>query len=444
MAQGTCQALARAIPAIGVKMKTVSRILLCCENYPPSVGGVQEVMRQIAERLAAKGHAVTVATSPHPQRPADAIRNGVRVVSFAVTGNRVKGISGLVAQYQAFLQQGFDAILIKAAQQWTFDAATDILPAITARKFFIPCGFSGLNNPNYARYFRDMPQWLRLFDGLIFYSNDYQDIRFARKHGLTRLHWIPNGVDEREFADTDPRDIRKVLGISEDHYLLLSVGSLIAAKGHWEVLRAFGQARFTHPTTLVINGNVPGSNSRMVLKRTLKHAFSGRLPLVWEAFWIDARYKNAEPSKRVLITDLTRPNLVNLYKSADLFVFASHVEYSPLVLFEAAASKTPFLASSAGNSQEISAWTGGGRVMLPQRAGSAELSIPELAQQMVEMTSDKLPMSQQGEIACTSIFQKGFTWADIVNKYEVLLAKPLKLTATSFSADRVKGNPTEC
>ena len=82
--------------------------------------------------------------------------------------------------------------------------------------------------------------------------------------------------------------------------------------------------------------------------------------------------------------------------------------------------------------------------MLPQRAGSAELSIPELAQQMVEMTSDKLPMSQQGEIACTSIFQKGFTWADIVNKYEVLLAKPLKLTATSFSADRVKGNPTEC
>jgi glycosyltransferase involved in cell wall biosynthesis len=171
---------------------------------------------------------------------------------------------------------------------------------------------------------------------------------------------------------------------------------------------------------------------------------SGRWPLVWEAFWINVRCKNVEPTKRALITDLSRFNLINLYKSADLFVFASHVEYSPLVLFEAVASRTPFLASSAGNSQEIAAWTGGGRVVLPQRADSAELSIPELAQQMVEMTSDRSRMGQQGEIACKTIFQKGFTWADIVDKYEVLLTKPLTVTATNFLAGRVNGTSTEC
>jgi glycosyltransferase involved in cell wall biosynthesis len=402
-------------------MSTSSRILLCCENYPPSVGGVQEVMRQIAERLAAKGHEVTVATSPHPQRPAEVIRNDVRVVSFAVSGNRVNGLSGPVAQYQAFLKQGFDAILIKAAQQWTFDAAIDVLASIKARKLFIPCGFSGLTNPKYARYFQDMPQWLSLFDGLIFYANDYQDIRFARQHGLTRIHCIPNGVDEREFADPDPQDVRNVLGIDEDHDLLLSVGSLIAAKGHWEVLRAFGQARFTRPTTLVINGNVPGNNLGTVLKRTLKHAFSGRWPLSWEAYWIEARHKNGEPAKRVIITDLPRADLVSLYKAANLFVFASHVEYSPLVLFEAAAAGTAFLASPAGNSQEIVNWTGGGRVIQPMRMNGATVSKEGLAKEMEEALSNRFGLIEMGNVGRKSIFSNGLIWHEIVIQYLHLL-----------------------
>lgn len=403
-------------------MSTVSRILLCCENYPPSVGGVQEVMRQIAERLAAKGHDVTVATSPHPQRPAEAIRNGVRVVSFAVTGNRVTGLSGPVAQYQAFLKQGFDAILIKAAQQWTFDAATDVLPSIAARKLFIPCGFSGLNNPKYARYFQEMPQWLNLFDGLIFYADDYQDIRFARQHGLTRLHCLPNGVDEREFADSDAHDIRKVLGINEDHDLLLSVGSLIAAKGHWEVLRAFRQAHLKRPTTLVINGNVPGNSLRVVLKRTVKHVLSGRWPLSWEAFWLQARNKKVKPAKRVIITDLPRGDLVNLYKAADLFLFASQVEYSPLVLFEAAAAGTAFLASSAGNSQEIVNWTGGGKIVQLKNTLCEDFSA-EFTKELEELMSNPSERSTLGAKGRASIFGKGFTWGSIVETYSSLLQK---------------------
>lgn len=423
MGQGARQAMAHAVPSICVKMSTGSRILLCCENYPPSVGGVQEVMRQIAERLAAKGHAVTVATSPHPKRPAEAIRNGVRVVSFAVTGNRVNGMSGSVAQYQAFLQQGFDAILIKAAQQWTFDAATDVLPSITARKMFIPCGFSGLNNPKYVRYFQDMPQWLALFDGLIFYSNDYQDIRFARQHGLTRLHCLPNGVDEREFADTDPHDIRKVLGINEDHDLLLSVGSLIAAKGHWEVLRAFGQAKLSRPTTLVINGNVPGNRLGTVVKRSFKHALTGRWPLSWEAYWIEARNKNTNSAKRVIITDLPRVDLVNLYKAADLFVFASHVEYSPLVLFEAAAAGTPFLSSFVGNSLEVAEWTQAGKIIGANENINRIVFQCELSREIQEMLVDKNHIELMGKNGRESINLNEFIWDKICDKYSDLLLR---------------------
>ena len=35
------------------------QFLFCCEFYYPSIGGVQEVMRQIAERMVLRGHQVT-------------------------------------------------------------------------------------------------------------------------------------------------------------------------------------------------------------------------------------------------------------------------------------------------------------------------------------------------------------------------------------------------
>lgn len=403
-------------------MSQAFRVLLCCEHYPPSVGGVQEVMRQIAERLASFGWQVTVATSTHPARAVDTLRNGVRVVSFPISGNLTKGMTGPLAQYQSFLEDGcFDAILIKAAQQWAFDAAVGVLPRLSARKLFIPCGFSGLNDPRYKPYYRDMPAWLRLFDGLIFYASEYQDIAFARQHGLTQIHCLPNGVDEREFADPDDHDIRLKLGIPASHDLLLTVGSQIAAKGHWEVLRAFSKAHLPRPATLVINGNAPGTGKTSLLKRTIKHGLTGRWPLTWEIRWRGL----LGPNKRVLITDLPRPDLVNLYKSADLFVLASHVEYSPLVLFEAAAAGTAFLSSPAGNSNEIAEWTGAGHIMQSKNTHDAAVSVSVLSKEIERLLSNSTNLAILGKIGRRAIFSNNLTWQKIGNRYRQLLADPL-------------------
>ncbi|MGT2429915.1 hypothetical protein ACU4HD_16405 [Cupriavidus basilensis] len=144
------------------------RLLFCCEFYFPSVGGVQEVMRQLAERMVQRGHDVTVATTRLAERSFSE-HNGVRIVEFGISGNAVRGIEGEVERYREFVT-GFDgdAILIKAAQQWTFDALWPVLDEIRARKVFIPCGFSGLYEPTYEQYFRDLPDILRRFDHLIF------------------------------------------------------------------------------------------------------------------------------------------------------------------------------------------------------------------------------------------------------------------------------------
>src|SRR5450432_4580170 len=215
------------------------RLLFCCELYHPSRGGVQEVMRQVAERLAAAGHDATVVTSYLPERNFSS-RYGVAIKEFKVTGNAIVGMRGEVDRYRDFvLNFGADAVLIKAAQQWTFDALWPILGQIKARKVFIPCGFSGFYEKSFAAYFAQMPDVLRKFDHLIFYAENYRDIDFARAHGLTNYSILPNGASELEFGVPVEAGFRRRLGISEDAFVFLTVGSPIEGKGHSQIAEAF-------------------------------------------------------------------------------------------------------------------------------------------------------------------------------------------------------------
>jgi glycosyltransferase involved in cell wall biosynthesis len=54
-----------------------------------------------------------------------------------------------------------------------------------------------------------------------------------------------------------------------------------------------------------------------------------------------------------MITSLSRIETLAAYHQADLFLFPSNIECSPLVLFESIASKTPFLTTDVGNAKEI-------------------------------------------------------------------------------------------
>ena len=234
------------------------RILLCCETFYPAGGGVAEVMRQIAERLARHGHTVAVATGADPRRTF-ASHNNVQIHGFGVSGNLARGISGEVDKFREFvIGYEADAILIKAAQQWTFDALWPVLDRIGGRKVFIPCGYSGLYEPDYADYFRQLPAILRKFDHLIFYAEKYRDIDFARAHGLTHFSVLPNGASEIEFEGTPDPAFRGRLGIGEQDFVFLTVGSPISMKGHKDIAEAFARLDTKGRTaTLILNGNWP-------------------------------------------------------------------------------------------------------------------------------------------------------------------------------------------
>ena len=224
------------------------RILLASEFFYPSVGGVQEVMRQLGERFVAHGHEVTIATTYMPERR-PRTSAGVHIEEFRVGGNLVRGLTGEVERYRAYvIEADYDVLMVKAAQQWTFDALTPVLDRITKPKVFVPCGFSGLFLPEYADYFARMPEWLRKWDRLIFYATDYRDIDLARQNGIERLTVIPNGADEREFSVARDPQFRGRMGIPQDAFLVLTVGSLTGIKGHHELAKSFRAERIRQPT----------------------------------------------------------------------------------------------------------------------------------------------------------------------------------------------------
>jgi glycosyltransferase involved in cell wall biosynthesis len=431
------------------------RLLFCCEWYHPNRGGVQEVMRQIAERMAAAGHQVTVATGYLPERDFEVL-NGVEVRQFNVGGNLLDGLTGEVERYREFVVgAAVDAILIKAAQQWTFDALWPVLDRVKARKVFIPCGFSGLFLPRYADYFARLPTVLRKFDHLIFYAQSYRDIDFARRNGLAQLTVVPNGASEAEFEQPPDPQFRRRLGIGEGDFVFLTVGSPIAAKGHREVVEAYARLDTGgRPTTLILNGRWPGldesqegaenarpqaaSRRRLIdlLRQSVRalrqqgfSRFGSRLVGAAKRARMELGIRrwiaraNAQAGKRVLCTNLRRSDLVHTYMAADLFVFASTIEYSPLVLFESAAAGTPFLSVPVGNAEEIAAWTGGG-VICPAAAdgeGFVHTDPAVLAREMQRLMDDPGLRARLRTVGKAS-WRREFTWAAIAPRYEAILA----------------------
>ncbi|HJV64634.1 MAG TPA: glycosyltransferase family 4 protein [Geomonas sp.] len=388
------------------------KILHCVEFYDPSVGGMQEVVKQLSERLVLLGHQVTVATTAMESRREKVI-NGVRIAEFAVSGRLATGLAGEVDAYRDYvLESGFDVVTNFAAQQWTTDAVITMLDEIKAKKVFVPTGFSELHHPRFQEYFSSMRRWLHQYDMNVFLSNDYRDINFARECGVERLMLIPNGASEEEFLAGQQGDIRAQLGIPHDHFLILHVGSHTGLKGHAEAIRIFDKARIKNATLLIAaNDFGKGCGTSCKLKRLLFNAWPRRL----------------SDGKKIVVTPLPRRETVAAYHAADLFLFPSNIECSPLVLFECMASKTPFLSTEVGNASEIVAWSGGGS-LLPTVKGAKGRVRAELAgstAMLEKLYLDDACRKSMAE-AGFSAWQQRFTWSAIAAEYEKLYRELLE------------------
>lgn len=322
------------------------KILHILRTYHPSSGGMHEVVKQISENLAKNGHNITIATTKLPEKSKENFEN-IKIIEFDISGDFSNGLKGEIDTYQKFLiNSEFDIITCFAAQQATADALFPIIDKIKAKKVFVPTGFSAFYITKFKEYFEKMGEWMNKFDMNIFLSNDYRDINFAREKNVHNIRIIPNGASREEFSKEISTDIREKLNIPKNNFLILHVGSHTRQKGHKEAIEIFAKANINNSTFLIIGNDGLCLSSCQKQEAKLNKSQSFKIY-----------------GKKIITKHLNRDETIAAYKAANLFLFPSNIECSPVVLFECMAAKLPFLTTEAGNAKEIIEWSGGGQLL---------------------------------------------------------------------------------
>ena len=263
-----------------------------------------------------------------------------------------------------------------------------------------------------------MPDILKKYDATVYLSDDYRDINFARKHMVRNIHLIPNGADEREFGSLNKKDAIKFKsnhGIANDELLILHVSTHTGVKGHREAIRAFQKANIKKATLMLVGDYNIKDNG--CLKECLRSSWlNNHITKIWQG-----------KQKNIQVVHISRKETINAFQAADIFLFLSNIECSPLVLFEAAASGTPFITSKCGNAKEIAKWTGAGIVTksTQDKYGFTQTDVNSAAK-AIEMLGNDLELRQKMGRHGRKTWEKKYTWEHLAGSYEKIYSNLLK------------------
>jgi glycosyltransferase involved in cell wall biosynthesis len=322
---------------------TKGRILLATFTFPPQRNGTCHLGLQYARGLRERGYDVEIVTAPDPRRTA-ADCEGFRVTEFDVTGNNRLGnpVRGQVRAYLDYLlAYDGDLILFNGWHSWPAEAALAVTDRLRATTVLLSQGTSynlrsepGL--AGWARWLLYRPYaWtfarkMRCFDQFIFCTPMANPVRFgdklaADRLGLTNARVIPNGANPLFASDVaEPGAFRRKYGIPAGK-LVLCLSNYVPSKGQTALVRAF------------LRANPPGS--LLVLAGSEFNDYSRRL----------ARLAGSALNERVfLLEKLPQPDIRHAYRDADLFATATYMDAQPLMLIDAMAAGTPFLAREVG------------------------------------------------------------------------------------------------
>lgn len=397
------------------------KILHTCHTYWPHTDGVSIATQRLSEGLAARGHEVIVATGPADAGSADK-HCGVEIRRFDLGGNEVWGYSGDVDAYQHFIRSwDGDVMLNYAAQICTTDLVFPLLDDLACRKVLVPCGYSHLFNSAFAAYFGKLPHWLAKYDKLVYLSASYRDKAFGDRNGLAEFAVIGNGASEEEFSDP-VQGFRTAYGVSENR-MILCVSNWTGAKGQDVVLRAVIGAR-VRDTALVFMSSgdyVRGAHHVMTRpgfaygSRRRWHGLALRLSGERAIASVQRPVRYASQAVTVYpLLDVPRELTVAAYHEADLFVMGSQVECAPLVIYEAMASRTPFVSTDVGCVAELP-------------GGVVVHSVHEMSEwigRLICKGGEWRALAEEGRRA----WERDYGWEGIVDAYERLysdlLARP--------------------
>lgn len=325
-------------------MKPLRIAMIGLRGIPARAGGVEHHVEELATRLAARGHEVTVFCRPGYTDPSLAEYRGVRLAPLPTV--RVRGGEALVHSgigACAVSTRRFDVAHFHAIGPGLFTPLT---------RAFSHCAIvqtiHGLDGER-AKWGEAAQRVLRagtllsahVPDEVVVVSRSLAD-HYRERYGRYTTY-ISNGVPVPQ--DADPGRLAQ-WGLQPKRYLLF-VGRMVPEKDPALLLRAFREIETTDHLVLV------GDSSHTDSFMTRLHELAAQ----------DARVH--------LVGYQYGPNLAALMTDARLFVQPSLLEGLPLTLLEAAAYGLPVVASDIPPHLEVLGDEGPGRLIFRAGDGAA-------------------------------------------------------------------------
>lgn len=176
----------------------------------------------------------------------------------------------------------------------------------------------------------------KLTDVLITINKEDYELA-KRKFKANRIEYVPGvGIDIEKFknVDVDKEKIRNEIGVPNNAVMLLSVGEVNQNKNHQIVIKAMAQIK-NEDIHYVIAGE--GELKERLVALAMKYGISDRVHLLGY-----------------------RKDVINLYKTADIYIHPSRREGLPVAVMEAMAAGLPCIVSNVrGNADLIEDGLGG-------------------------------------------------------------------------------------
>ena len=302
------------------------RILQVCPGaYVSGLGGVSEHVVRISEGLAKLGHDVTVFATNPGGLPWFEVSNGVKVRRFKrFAPGRAYFFSPTM--FLALLAaNGFDVIHAHSFHAFPMHFAS----LAGCKRFVVTTHFHGAGHSTLRNLlFRlfGLFGWLTLLKAdVIVAVSDFERSLLLERFRLDehKVVVVPNGVNFGEFEGIKRH--------SRGFRSILYVGRLEEYKGVQYLVEVLPKLAVDVILEIVGGGSLRG----FLEQRASQLGVSGRVRF----------YQN-----------LTRKNLLQLYKDADVFMLLSRYEAYGLVVAEALASSTPCVVA---NTSSLSEWVDG-------------------------------------------------------------------------------------
>jgi len=333
----------------------LTRVLFLTESFHPVLGGGENHIRLLADRLAKRGMAVTVLTRRGSKAWArDEMLGGVRVLRVPPPGGGRLGkylmvpaaLAGLVrhrAEYDLVVVRGGRVLGLPGVLLARLLGLGAVLqPEVTGElSGEVYLWGTALDTP-LVRRLLGIPlalrnRLLRRADAFVAISRPIRDEIVAAGVPLERVELIPHGVDTQLFrpaAEGERRRLRESLAWPQDARVLVFTGRLLRGKGLEVLFEAFRSVLDTHKDArLVLVGS--GEGQALSVEGDLRRA-AAEEPLA-------SRVKFAG---RV-------DNVQDYLRAADLFVFPSLFEAMPLSVIEAASCGLASVASRVGGIPDV-------------------------------------------------------------------------------------------